>query len=639
MIDAQKERLNALASARLVARAKEREARAIQKDRQRPSRVSRVAEALANRFDRQRHIFEDMPKKRPMTRIHQVKKPKIVKLIAYDFETTRIEAGCPTPLYLTAYGADFHYSNRLTGVEQLSDVLVNEFLTAENNKCRFVAWNGNKFDAYFIASALLFNKDYILKPYMTKNQSLRGVKVLHRETKMHWEFLDGMSMTGIQKPLSAFLKTFAPEYLKLDAPDWEKETFNPNKRKHVAYAERDSEGLYHALIKAQQITLDHFAVPLQCTIGKAGIRVFMQHMPEGVTVRDMPYSATSAVRDEVMRGGYCYCNKKYEGPIWKYDINQAYAAAMREAWLPSDRCYYTKAESRYAKCAVYRVEGVKLGNTIPFYCTDYKTKEKIQALDSFHAWITSLELKQLRLERWHLTVHEGWAWEDGFKMTEYVDKLEDLRVNAPGGSKSAQGEMIKAIGNNSYGKTVERLGGLDIVLSAEKPEGYREYQCSEDEIQHIWFKIGAPQIRDYHQPQLGAFITAHVRMQVRRAILLNPEDWLYADTDCVMFSSKPVGLDIDPARYGAWKVETEGENYRVIAKKVYANFGASEKHSKGLNVKKLTDNDFIDWFNGKAPVQKQVQRQNFIKTMTGADMFVNRTRLGERKIKVEKRLH
>jgi hypothetical protein len=97
--------------------------------------------------------------------------------------------------------------------------------------------------------------------------------------------------------------------------------------------------------------------------------------------------------------------------------------------------------------------------------------------------------------------------------------------------------------------------------------------------------------------------------------------------NCVAFDS-PVDLPLSATQYGYWKQETDGEHYRIIAKKVYASIGAKEKHAKGLNIKRLTDDDFKDWFNGIVPVQEQTQRQNFVAVMAGFDMFIERTRRG-----------
>jgi len=96
-----------------------------------------------------------------------------------------------------------------------------------------------------------------------------------------------------------------------------------------------------------------------------------------------------------------------------------------------------------------------------------------------------------------------------------------------------------------------------------------------------------------------------------------------------MFSSDVTSkLDVDPLRYGAWKVEARGEPYRIVAKKVYANGDASIKHAKGMNTKNLSSDDFERWLAGEVPKQQQVQRVNFVRVMQGAHMFRNLERRG-----------
>jgi len=547
-------------------------------------------------------------------------------MIAYDLETTRIVAGNPKPLYLTACGADMHVSTPLRSLEHLRDILQSEFLTPERHRTRFVAWNGNKFDVFFIGAALLHSKEYVLRPYLTRTKALRGLKVIQPKEKLEWEFLDGMAMTvGVPTRLNDFLKTFAPEFHKLDAPDWEHEEFNPRNSDHVAYAERDSEGLYHGMMKAESIILENFGQPLQPTIGNLGIRLFAQHMPEGVECWAPSYEIDKIIRERVMRGGFCFASRQFFGPIWKYDINQAYAAAMRDAKLPAGRCLRV-FEYKPDVCGIYLVTGAIKRNRVPFYVRNLDTGVGMSIFDVLDAWITSSEYEQLLAEGWALTVRDGYYWEFHFSMSDYVTRLESLRISAP---KSAQGVMIKAIGNNSYGKTVEELGGYELLMAAERPDGFFHYQDGGDPIQHIWFRFAEPQMRDYHQPQIGAFITAHVRMVLRRAILQDSDSWIYSDTDCCIFS-RAVDLPIDPGKYGLWKVECEGEEYRVITKKVYAAVDGSEKKAKGLTIAKLSMQDFADWYDGKPPTIRQTQRQNFLAVMAGADMFVDRVKTGQR---------
>ena len=594
-------------------------------------RINHLSRLLTERYERKQTKAQAHKRKKPLVRKDR-KRAKVRQMIAYDFETTPIKAGTPTPLYITAHNADlgFTLSLEIKSMKHLLEIIESRFLDPEFSHFRFIGWNANNFDVYFVAAALLQSDDYILRPYLTKNKKVRGLKVISKENeKVYWEFLDGMSMTGITKPLKDFLKVFAPDYQKLDPIDWEKETFNPQDSQHVEYALRDSVGLWHGLIAAEAITKEHFNIGLQPTIGNLGIKVFQSHMPEKVQVWALPGEVTAIVRDYVMRGGFCFCARKYHGPVWKYDINQAYAAAMRESWLPAGSCIHTKTYNKYAKCAIYKIDATNPKNKVPFYWRDSEQKAQFSLDKLRDCWITSTEFQQLEKEKWKIHVQEGYFWDDYFRMTEYVSKLENLRVNGPGGPKSAQGEMVKAIGNNSYGKTVEQLEGLELLLSKECPPDYSQYQDDDDLFKHIWFKFTDPAQREYHQPHVGAFITAQVRMVLRRAILLNPDAWLYADTDGIMFT-EPVPLEISNTEYGKWKKEAEGEVYRLITKKVYANEDASEKHAKGVNIKRLTSDDFEKWFNGASPVQVQTQRNNFLHVMTGGEMFFERTKVGQK---------
>lgn len=577
--------------------------------------------------------------KKPMKRKEgRARAPK--PIIAYDLETTRIREGTPDPLYITWHGEATIGSLKVTDLAHLGEIVVSRLLVPENNGARFVAWNGNNFDVYLIAAALLSNKDYVMRPYLTRSKNLRGLRVTRqlkekdpktgKPKNLSWEFLDGIAMTGIiGATLKKFLATFAPSFQKLDGPDFEKEEFRSDNPDHVKYAERDSEGLYHGMVKAQSIVLDTFGIPLYPTIGNTGIRIFQRNIPRDVTVWEPPYTALQHIRNTVMRGGFCFCVRRYRGPVWKYDLNQAYAAAMRDAWLPAGKCIHTRTVNKYANAAIYRIEATNPKNTVPFYYRDAEGDSVFGMKEISDTWITNEEHAQLAREGWKINVIEGYFWDEVFNMKDYVNQLESLRMNAEGGPSGAQGLMVKAIGNNSYGKTVEKLDGLELVLAAECPEGFYRYQEEDDPFQNVWAKLNKPVPREYHQPQLGSFITAHVRMVVRRAALLAGSSWLYADTDCII-ASRPVSLNLDPKRYGFWKLEEDGTEYIVVNKKVYAKADGTVKHAKGLNVRHLTTDDFARWYAGAPPMQSQIQKQNFVKVMTGFDMFATRVKVGEK---------
>lgn len=566
-------------------------------------------------------------------------RPRSKKIIAYDLETTNIMVGTPTPLYVTAFGHDgeFKIAERTDSLEALLEILLTNFLITKNDGVRFVGWNANNFDSYLVAKALLLDNRFEMRPYMTRSKSLRGMRVVNTVTGGEWEFLDGMAMTGCMMTLEKFLNAFAPDYEKLkNIIDFDAgESFDYRNQAHCNYAMRDSEGLFWGMMRAQKIVKETFNMVLQPTIGNMGIKIFQAHIPPDVKVQTLNEESEQILRDYVMRGGYCYCVRRFTGKVWKYDINQAYAAAMREAWLPDGhankvRSYWPRYPGIYHLTATHKI------NKIPFYYRDTGGDSVFGQREISATWLTSIEVEQLMVEGWKINIIEGYLFSGRFKMHEYVDKLEYTRMNAEGGTNGAKGLMIKAIGNNSYGKTVEKLDGVEYIISAECPEGYLPFVKGDLGIDlPIWVKKNEPTKKDYHKPQIGAFITAHVRMVVRRAALLCPDGWLYADTDCVVYDREPKGLDIHATRYGAWKIECEGVEYRIITKKVYAKVDNTEKHAKGMNVKKLTAKDFELWSQGKPPTQNQLHKNNLMKVLGGAEMFIERVRRGT-KISLDK---
>jgi hypothetical protein len=557
-------------------------------------------------------------------------------IYAYDFETTNIAAGTPELKYITAFGFDkegankFELSCKVTSLEYLKILLIENFLIPERKGCRYIAWNGNKFDALFIGLALL-DTDYIIRPYLTKSKSLRGMRITEKDNeKMYWEFLDGIAMTGIIKKLSEFIASFAPDFPKLEL-DFSKTEFDSNNPQHVEYAERDSEGLYYAMLNCNKIVEDLTGgLRLTPTIGNLGVKFLQKKMPKETLVWQPPPECLDSIHTSAMRGGFCFMAHKYKGKTWKYDINQAYAAAMRDAELPAGRC-----TSVY--CFMDTMPGIYLINAntnvlskVPFYYKDIESgKGLFSNSEITNAWITSTEYEQLIDEGWQIEILEGWAWSNTFNLGDMVNELEVLRHSDPEGPSGPLGLMCKMLGNNAYGKTAERLDGIELILAAECPEGFAPYDP--ENLPYVWFKFNENKIfRPYHQPQLAAFITAHVRMVVRQAALLAGMAWVYADTDCIACSAPARGLDIHPKRYGAWKQETDGELYQFIAKKVYNEPGQSCRHAKGLNVKRITDLEFSEWYKGKPPIQKQIQGQNFIKVMSGFDMYVERVKTGQK---------
>lgn len=559
-----------------------------------------------------------------------------VDIIAYDFETEPIREGfTPRPLYLTAWSPDFQYAGIVESAHKprnLGAVLEGAFLTDENRGKVFVAWNGNRFDAYFIAAALQQSPEWRAYPYLTRSRDLRGLRVMRADdppgSRAGWQFLDGMAMLGIDCSLSDLLESFCPELPKLPAPDWSKGGFDPDNIDHCAYAMRDSEALWHAMDRAQRIVLDRFGEPLGATIGANAIRVFQAGMPAGVTVKAPDEDAEETIRERLMRGGFVFCRGKYRGPVWKYDLNQAYCGAMRDCPLPAGSMLWDRYGPEDTTGAyMVRLSAENKRNTVPMYVKPLDSLGRVRATYQTtvlrDVWLTSDEHRQLIAEGWDIECYEHWSWARTFSMRDLVDELERARIEA--GPSSPTGRMLKAIGNSAYGKTAEQSDGIEWLIAASRPPGWIDFYLDDDAepVEGIYWRADSePRERPYQQPQIAAFITAWVRMQVRRAALIRPAAWLYADTDCVMFSEDVSELlDTDPGRYGAWKIEEAGAPYSIIGRKVYAREDLQKRAASGIDARALTSADWEAWLEGRAPLQRQVHLRNFLDVMRGATMY------------------
>ena len=565
-------------------------------------------------------------------------------IFGYDFETTRIQEGTPDLLYITVFGMDYKLSMRLDQGDSdrrlllLLQILENHLLIPEHNKAKFIAWNGNGYDVHFLVAALLKSKEWTLHPYMTSSKALRGLRVKSKRKYringkrliLQYEFLDGMSMTGItNKTLKQFLATFAPDLPKLEL-DLDKITFNPDDPVHVAYAERDSEALYVAMTRINEIIHELTGLRLKPTIGNIAINYFMDNVPKGVRLKKPSESVAEILHGPVKRGGYCWCMQQYTGPVWKYDINQAYAAAMRDAKLPADECVYTETYVN-GMPGIYEVilSRDKLSPVPFYYKSDNDPVGKFTCgKDEVICWLTSIEIDHLRLDDWNVTVNGGYTWMDSFNWKNIIDELERLRATDKDGPSGSLGMMVKNIGNNAYGKTLEKLNGLELIISAEQPEGFDLYDPFDEIAQFIYCRSRPVFKKRHHLPQIGVFVTAHVRCKVRETALLAPEAFLYADTDCVVFS-RPMDsyLTIDKVHYGDWKIEAENIPYIIIGKKIYHGEDGSTK-AKALRTKELSREDYEKWLLGITPEQTQIQRNNLLKFLAGYAMFRKQDRNG-----------
>lgn len=531
-------------------------------------------------------------------------------IVAYDFETDLIpqdEDGSVSPRYFTAHGAGLRVSKRLAYYEDIAG-LFDYLWPMLEPRTRLAAWNGNRFDTRIILEALVYHDTrYTIRPFLSKANAIRGCLIKRGRKSVY--LLDGMAMLGLQCSLAELLAVFVPELPKLDIGLKRGEQFDADNPEHVKYAERDAEGLYLALTRAEKLMRGITGLPLQVTIGGLGIRAFERRIPRNVRIFANGGGLDTLIREKVMRGGYVV-SRKYRGPAWSYDINQAYASAMRECWLPAGKpartLEFVRGLPGVYRCVISR-EPLAL---VPYIVKDYESGQSVEAFgDELPTMLCSNEIACLRRHGWKVEVLDGYVWSERFRMRHFVNVLERLRAQHASGTPINL--LCKAVGNNAYGKTVEREVRGEYIFAAKPPKNAVAVQRDDLEYEsNIWFRTSnADGRRRYHRPHIGAFITAHVRCQLYDAIMTDPEHFIKADTDSVTFSRANAALPIHKTTYGKWKLESDGAEHIVIAKKVY--WQPDKTVAKGLHTRELSREHYERWFHGDVPSQKQTQLQSW----------------------------
>lgn len=555
---------------------------------------------------------------------------------AWDIETTNIAAGTPDPRYVSlAHDVDHVNGWACIGREAFHAVLVREFLTDAYAGHRFVAHNANRFDNYQVVLALLDDPHYYVEPWLTRAQDMRGLAVYDaaRPSRV-WYFSDSMAMLAFPGSLAELVHTFAPDYEKLQVIDWEVTVFNPTNAEHIAYALHDSRILQAALDRAAEIVRDLTGVPLQNTIGKLGILFWQRFLPPDVLIWQAPPGCLTLLR-QALRGGLVYCREAFRGQAWQYDINQSYTHQQRNP-LPCGRCSqtweYDATRLGIYECVIQRMAGTPL----PFYCLDCTTDTMVQTDGSLpvQTVILSPEIELLRRLDWSVTVTHGWTWTDSFTMSELANQLETARATCEGGPKGPIGTMIKAIGNNAFGKTLEQVDGMRYRFSSIQPgSAFHHYAAEIPATDTLWCALEDTEPADYQKLQIGVFILAYGRIQLYEQIARHGADVLYSDTDCLITRRDITdSLDIHPSRYGAWKIEQTGQYVFVLNKKAYAwpaRSAGRVKHWKGLHTREISYAAYERAYtHGEVPAQPQLQRRGIMRVVCGLPMFGELTRHG-----------
>jgi hypothetical protein len=367
------------------------------------------------------------------------------------------------------------------------------------------------------------------------------------------------------QPLRGLAATFCPELPKGDI-DFDRETFDPNKRSHVDYAKRDVEILVRGLRRFSDIVRERYDVNLASTFASTAMRAW-ERMLDKETRYFNPVKHETFIRSGYFGGLVFLTRNDAVKGAKTYDINSSYPYQMRKHGVPYGRIW-TVRTFYDDRPGIYDVTIGTPDNLrvpiIPKRSIRGVTQSILWPRGVFRTTITSLELSFAIKHGYRLfEVHSGRVFEQIIHpFDDFVNLAETVRAHFKG---TAAEVVAKFIQNSLYGKLAARRErrGLYHERDIEDFTGCEAW----DDGGRYWVK------REYADdmmvlPLWAVWITANARLHLLRAVYeeLGPDKVIYGDTDSITcVGDLPTGK-----AYGDWKLEKSWEEFRAIAPKVYA---------------------------------------------------------------------
>ncbi len=198
-------------------------------------------------------------------------------------------------------------------------------------------------------------------------------------------------------------------------------------------------------------------------ISKRGLRDHIQNTPEIKEVHEAAKVAYAGGRFELFRVG------RVQGPVYGYDINSAYPAALSHApslGMARGNWVHITSPKSIAEFGVYRITYNHRGKSspieyaaMPLFHRDHRGS--ITFPQYVNGWYWSPEAAAVAEigNRFpgSVTIHEGWVWEhDGTYPWEFLADMFEERIRL--GKKNVISIPYKLGPNSMYGKLAQRVG-------------------------------------------------------------------------------------------------------------------------------------------------------------------------------------
>ena len=281
------------------------------------------------------------------------------------------------------------------------------------------------------------------------------------------------------------------------------------------------------------------------------------------------------------RGGFTYLNPEFASKIVSkgqtYDVNSLYPSVMRSHDNPLPFGTPIFFQGKYQYNPIYplytqmfscqfeikknKIPTIQIKHSLSFVGNEYLTsshgEEVVLCLNS-----VDMELFFQQYDVYNITYHSGWMFKASVGMfDQYIDYWTEQKIKAGKEGNKGKRTIAKLCLNSLYGKFGQDTQNINKVP-----------YMGEDGSVHYYLSDPKPKKGLYIA--VASFITSYARRVTITSAQKIEDDFhagksknrfVYADTDSLHIYSPddeiPEGLDIDPYRLGAWKLESRFSDY------------------------------------------------------------------------------
>lgn len=278
---------------------------------------------------------------------------------------------------------------------------------------------------------------------------------------------------------------------------------------------------------------------------------------------------------QAYRGGFTYVNPAFQnkevGKGIVLDVNSLYPWVMHDCPLPYGEGIFFNG--KYEQDNLYNlyvqmftcefelkdgyIPTLQIKNSLAFVPTQYLSSSNGEEVT---LCLTSVDLKLFfeHYNVYNITYHSGWKFKSTVGLfTEYIDKWIKVKIESTLNGNKGMRQLAKLMLNALYGKF------------ALNPNVQSKIPYLEDGI--VKYRLGEKELRTPLYIPIGVFVTAHARYKTISSAQKVFNRFAYADTDSLHLidTEIPEGLEVDPVKLGAWKLESEFSRAKFIRQKTY----------------------------------------------------------------------